>query len=619
MTIPLLTSPFRNLVVGLGALPSEFEDSMTYYEALCWIIKYLEDTIISKINEIGESENELIITVEKLKLYVENYFENLDVQEEINNKLDEMAESGELRDLIASILQSNIPNSPVILGYSFKSEGPTYAEKNWLVYSTDLKDFKVHDMNIGESDTRDASIFYDTQRHIFYLIAEATDGENSMYYRTSEDLATWSDKNYFLIGEDYVASGNIWSPTGFYDSAHDKYVISFSYLPSGSSIRKIVLFDMTPESMTISNIRDANLVGAHESTSYIDPYITKKGDYYYMIAKSDGFPYHYQVYSSTDLNTFNIICANILDSTDEDNVPIFLEGGSIFVYNNMLYMTAYAYYGQGFCETFTAWSEDGTSWKFGTTNLDDNRFVNTKCIVINDTYTKSLIRGIDFVEPNPVFNIKRGIDVPSDLAYSSFDDTLTIVPNHIIRVYQSKSLALLNPFGLKEFQIQFMNSQITLTITSVDGDTNAGRAIKSTTATVGKIITCGLRPASSNYDSAVCNLKTWDSSKLHIGSGINASITTGKIVKNGPIVSFYCEVTTSGDVAGYKASFITIDQSIVGEVKPLLTQGLIISNLAPTSSSIQFARIIDNGTIQADVPYLSSGKTFSLSGSWVAA
>ena len=42
-----------------------------------------------------------------MKNYVEHYFDNLDVQEEINNKLDEMAESGELEELIAAYINTN--------------------------------------------------------------------------------------------------------------------------------------------------------------------------------------------------------------------------------------------------------------------------------------------------------------------------------------------------------------------------------------------------------------------------------------------------------------------------------------------------------------------------------
>ena len=41
----------------------------------------------------------------QLQDYVNNYFDNLDVQEEINNKLDDMAEQGQLTDIIAQYLQ----------------------------------------------------------------------------------------------------------------------------------------------------------------------------------------------------------------------------------------------------------------------------------------------------------------------------------------------------------------------------------------------------------------------------------------------------------------------------------------------------------------------------------
>ena len=43
-----------------------------------------------------------------MKAYVENFFANLDVQEEINNKLDDMAETGELAEILAEFLENSI-------------------------------------------------------------------------------------------------------------------------------------------------------------------------------------------------------------------------------------------------------------------------------------------------------------------------------------------------------------------------------------------------------------------------------------------------------------------------------------------------------------------------------
>lgn len=101
------TSPFKKLVLSFGAVPTDFKESMTYYELLSWLCNYIEKEIIPVVNQHSEEFNILINAYNQLKEYVDNYFENLDVQEEINNKLDEMAESGELAEIIAIFLQSN--------------------------------------------------------------------------------------------------------------------------------------------------------------------------------------------------------------------------------------------------------------------------------------------------------------------------------------------------------------------------------------------------------------------------------------------------------------------------------------------------------------------------------
>jgi hypothetical protein len=64
--------------------------------------------ILSKIKESLNNTiaNEQIVTENQINLhnYVEDYFTNLDVQQEINNKLDLMVESGELTNIISSYI-----------------------------------------------------------------------------------------------------------------------------------------------------------------------------------------------------------------------------------------------------------------------------------------------------------------------------------------------------------------------------------------------------------------------------------------------------------------------------------------------------------------------------------
>lgn len=99
--------PFKKMCVTIGNLPTSFMESMSYYEALCWMYNYLDKTVIPAINTEGEAITELQNAFSTLKTYVDDYFENLDVQDEINNKLDAMAESGQLTEIIASYLNTN--------------------------------------------------------------------------------------------------------------------------------------------------------------------------------------------------------------------------------------------------------------------------------------------------------------------------------------------------------------------------------------------------------------------------------------------------------------------------------------------------------------------------------
>ena len=93
-------SPFKNMVMTVGNLPTSFVASMSYYEALAWLCNYLQTEVIPTVNNNSEVSRELQAKFVELKEFVDNYFENLDVQEEINNKLDAMAEDGTLKAIL---------------------------------------------------------------------------------------------------------------------------------------------------------------------------------------------------------------------------------------------------------------------------------------------------------------------------------------------------------------------------------------------------------------------------------------------------------------------------------------------------------------------------------------
>lgn len=91
-------APFRHLISTIGELPTSFTESMSYYEMLAWLCDFIEKKVVPVVDANAEALIEL-------QEYVVHYFDNLDVQAEIDHKLDEMAESGELAEIIAAYLE----------------------------------------------------------------------------------------------------------------------------------------------------------------------------------------------------------------------------------------------------------------------------------------------------------------------------------------------------------------------------------------------------------------------------------------------------------------------------------------------------------------------------------
>lgn len=82
-------------------------DALTDYGLLCKVVEYLNQVII---NENVQNENIVALynAFTELKNYVDNYFDNLDVQDEINNKLDEMVETGEFQEILEEYIETKV-------------------------------------------------------------------------------------------------------------------------------------------------------------------------------------------------------------------------------------------------------------------------------------------------------------------------------------------------------------------------------------------------------------------------------------------------------------------------------------------------------------------------------
>ena len=96
-------TPFKWFVLeNFPFIDADF-DALTEWQLFCKLGKEINKIIVSE-NTLGTQMENVTNAFIELQNYVNNYFANLDVQEEINNKLNEMAESGQLTDIIAQYL-----------------------------------------------------------------------------------------------------------------------------------------------------------------------------------------------------------------------------------------------------------------------------------------------------------------------------------------------------------------------------------------------------------------------------------------------------------------------------------------------------------------------------------
>lgn len=91
---------FPEFYYTIGILPSSYKISLTYEEQLEEVMKFIRDEIIPKFNQNSAALGELQEKFVELVQYVDDYFSELNLQSEVDTKLEEMVEDGTLAEII---------------------------------------------------------------------------------------------------------------------------------------------------------------------------------------------------------------------------------------------------------------------------------------------------------------------------------------------------------------------------------------------------------------------------------------------------------------------------------------------------------------------------------------
>lgn len=221
---------------------------------LDWIISEVKKAI-EGFKALSDKTDDFETTLNNALEYINNYFKNLDVQEEINNKLEEMKENGELADIIAAFLKApnyylsvqsmvadtSITNNSVAITASYNTAANDGSCLYWI-HTPKAYDFEIALSNklyaypcpMGNPTVREfgATANNDIETPLKNLINYSTTTNNPCDISGQYRL-----KNPQYINKKYLANYNLTSDAGVvYTKNIDINTNGYDYIQSDSRI-----------------------------------------------------------------------------------------------------------------------------------------------------------------------------------------------------------------------------------------------------------------------------------------------------------------------------------------------------------------------------------------------
>lgn len=223
-------SPFRLYVKSNFPFIENTYESLDNYGLYCKVVEYL-NKVIANENTVETNVQALYNAFVELNTYVSNYFDNLDVQEEINNKLDDMVEQGTLQEIIASYLNSkaifgfdtvaDMKNATNLIngsyaetaGFHSKNDGGCALYKIRNITNDDVVDnMYIISMNDSENELVAELIDNDITPEKLGAYGDGIHDDSVVLNAFFENL---KDKEHIFLTKNYAVSKGIKLPSGY--------------------------------------------------------------------------------------------------------------------------------------------------------------------------------------------------------------------------------------------------------------------------------------------------------------------------------------------------------------------------------------------------------------------
>lgn len=335
-------TPFKWFVLeNFPFLEADF-DALTEWQLFCKLGKEI-NKIIDSQNTVGSEMEKFTQAFIELKNFVDNYFNNLDVQEEINNKLNDMVEDGTMNELIAPYLDkftkllnqernSRIENEEIERNARISSDNNLQNQINSLasgspkgIFPT-VEDLISNNPNTGVyivqsnghiySWTKNGQNAIDLGPYQAREIANGSITKNMTDFLKSDDFQLF-DKNtaipkkfiYAPNGQEYTATdpGMYWASdfieiqpnrpyvasdmsqqVAFYDENKD-YLVGFNYSSSGRKTPYLSPSTAKYMRVTIKDNLENYVLNQGGTPNYFTPFLKIIEEYPYLDKRFLGF------------------------------------------------------------------------------------------------------------------------------------------------------------------------------------------------------------------------------------------------------------------------------------------------------------------------------------------
>lgn len=288
--------PFTRFCMSIAAVPSSYLAGLTIDEQLLWLCSYLEKEVIPAVNNNGEAVTELQNLFTELHDYVEHYFDNLDVTEEINNKLDSLVEDGTLTELIGAYIQPRIDQQNQEIS-NFKNE---------TINRLDIQNARITEQNsnINNFETQVNNTIDGLSQNVNTMQSQVTSlSSGSPIPVSSVDQMTATSRTYVNTtdGNWYYYNGSSWVIGGTYQStgiANDSIIPEMTVMwqrnnliPKFNWIQDSVYNVNTGDIVSFTGCRHEDYIDIHDTSTLAlgmlnNPTLYNMRIYYYDESKT---------------------------------------------------------------------------------------------------------------------------------------------------------------------------------------------------------------------------------------------------------------------------------------------------------------------------------------------